>query len=154
MSAANDILDAVKAKVEAAFPDKTFHLRRASDKNPAVWFDMDVSRGAFALSMNDDRPAEMLSVGVKLVKYTAELLYVTKELPGDRKASEGVENTLDQLSRMFLVSRKNDGRPGLEGAPTVSTCNVRVLAPYAMPFGDKTANVSRIRLEFESIEDA
>lgn len=151
-AAANDILNAVKVVVETAFSGKTCHLRRDSEKNPLLAADMTFP--CFAFVLGEDRLTEMLWAGVKGVKYVGELTYLTKELPGDRAASADVENALDQATKLFQVSRNASGKPGLTGALTVSTCNVTPLGPYKLPFKDGTVNASRVRLEFESVEDA
>lgn len=145
MSAANDILDAVKAITEAAFAGKTCHLRRNSEKNPVYAADM--SPPCFAASCNADRPTEMAWAGKKFVKYTLELAYLTTELPGDRAASVDIETTLDLASKLFL-------RPGLTGVAVVSDCNVKPGKPYTLPFGAQTINASPLQLVFETIEDA
>lgn len=152
MSAADDILNAVKAKVEATFEEKTCHVRRGSEKNPTLAPDMDVQNGCFAVSCNDDRPSEMLWAGTEGVKYTVELAYLTVELPGERDPSADIESVIAQAAKLFLRNRKNNGKPGLEGAPAVSGCKAQTLAPYKLPFGAQTVNASRVRLVFETIE--
>jgi hypothetical protein len=153
-AAADDILNAVKAVVETAFAGKKCHLRRASEKNPELAADMDVAKGCFAASCNDDRPTEMLWAGVKGVKYTVTLAYLTKEMPGDRAASAAIEQAVDQMAKLFQVGRNENGKPGLRGVPAVSTCNVKPLAPYKLPFDSQTVNASGVQLVFETVEDA
>jgi len=149
---ADDILTAVKAAVEAAFPGQTCHVRRASDRNPALWFDC--RPPCWLVSANDDRPTEMAWSGAKFVRYVLRLEYVTRELPGDRGASPGVEAALDRAARLFLAPRRADGSPGLQGVAGWNDAEVRPLAPYQMPFQAQTASVSGLRLEIETLEDA
>lgn len=155
MSVANDILGAVKTIVEAAFSGTQCLTRRASEKNPALApAAADASFPFFLASVNDDRPTEMLYAKTKLVKYTVTLEYLTLELPGNRDASAAIESVIDQAAKLFQVSRDNSGKPGLAGVPEVSTCNVRPLAPYSLPYGMQTANSSRMQLVFETVETA
>jgi hypothetical protein len=160
-AAADDILNAVKAIVEAEYPGRKLHVRRGSEMNPAVTR-ADMSPPCFYALCNEDRPTQMAWAGKKFVKYPVELGYVTIELPGARDARPGtaaavggdVEAVMARVAQLFLASRNESGKAGLRGVPVVSTCEVRPLAPYKLPFAPQTANVSRIRLEFETIEDA
>lgn len=145
MSAANDILDAVKAVTEAAFTGKTCHLRRNSEKNPVYAADMTLP--CFAASCNSDRKTSMAWAGKKFVEYVVELAYLTNELPGDRAASEAIEAVLDTASKLFL-------KPRLAGVAVVSDCEVKPGKPYTLPFDAKTVNASPLQLVFETIEDA
>lgn len=153
MSAATDILAAIQTKIEATFAPAKCFTRRNSEKNPALApAAADMTLPAFVASCNDGRPTEWLWAGVKGVTYTVELVYLTTELPGQRDASAAVESVIDQAANVFLKNRTTAGKPGLEGAPAVSSCKAEPLAPYDMPFGMKTANASRVRLIFETIE--
>lgn len=153
-AAVNDILSAVKTIVEEAFTGKTCHKRRASDKNQELSADMDVASGCFAVHCNEDRPTQMAWAGKKFVKYPVELAYLTVELPGQREPGEAIEDVISAASKLFLICRNESGKPGLKGVPVVNTCEVKPLAPYSLPFGRQTVNASRVRLEFETIEDA
>lgn len=151
MSAANDILTAVKTIVETEFPGKVCHLRRNSEKNPVYAADM--VPPCFAASCNDDRPTEMAWAGKKFVKYVVTLEYITTELPGDRGASQEIEDVVSAASKLFLVPRKTNGKPGLNGVPDFNDCNVTPRKPYSLPYGSQTICASPLRLTFETIED-
>lgn len=145
MSAATDILNAVKTLVEAALPPRKVFVRRASEKNPELWFDM--ATPCFAVNCNDDRKTSMAWAGKKFVEYVAILTYFTAELPGGRDSSEDIEGTLDTASKLFL-------KPGLTGVAVVNDCNVMPMAPYKLPFKNQVVNASQLRLVFETIENA
>jgi hypothetical protein len=158
MSAADDILAAVKAIVETAQSPKRVFIRRASEKNPIIAQDM--SLPCFAVSGNDDRETRKAWAGKKFVKYPVTLVYLTRELPGQRDAGTGfpitgsdVEAVLGAVSRLFLFPRRNDGKPGLEGVPTWNACEVTPKGPYKLPFNDQTVNASPLLLTFETLED-
>ena len=159
MSAADEIMSAVKALVEGAFPGKQVKRRRASDKNPINAADM--TYPCFAASVNDARPTKMLCAGKKQVRYTVELVYLTREPPGVRDAGTGpaalggdIEDALAAAARLFLVPRTAAGKPGLEGAPAVTQCGIEPDGPYKLPTADQTLNCSAIRLTFDAVEDA
>lgn len=160
MAVADDILAAVKLLVEEAFTGRTCHVRRGSELNPEVWPDM--SPPCFFVKCNEDRPTKMAWARKKFVTYPVEVGFVTIETPGDRNATTAnpevrggtIEDVINAVARLFLACRDENNKPGLRGVPEVNTCEVKPLAPYKLPFAAKTVNVSRVRLEFETIEDA